>query len=69
LVPINPDHLDQGMRIGTVEEIAKYNNYSVSPNTWQNTLNNVATYTVGAAANPVDDIAQRYEDLVKKPDP
>jgi hypothetical protein len=41
----------------------------VSPNTWQNTLNNVATYTVGAAANPVDDIAQRYEDLVKKPDP
>jgi hypothetical protein len=41
----------------------------MSENTWQTTLKNAATYTVGPVANPVESIAQRYEDLVKKPDP
>jgi hypothetical protein len=35
----------------------------------QKTLDNVTTYTVGSVANPVTDIAGRYDDLVKKPDP
>jgi len=37
--------------------------------TWETTITNAATYTVGPAANPVDDIAQHYEDLIKKPNP
>lgn len=69
LVPIDPERPDGPLRIGTPAEIAKWNGVSVSENKWSNDLNNAATYTVGAVANPVDDIAQRYEDLTKVPNP
>ena len=69
LVPIDAAHPDQGLRVGTVEEIKHYHDKTYSENTWQNTLKNATTYTVGAVANPVESIAQHYEDLVKKPEP
>jgi len=64
--PNNPAH---GLRIGTPQEIARFNGVSISPNDWETKLTNAVTHTVGEDDNPVGEVAQRYEDIVKKPDP
>jgi hypothetical protein len=69
MVPVDPDKPDGPQRIGTVQEIRDTHSIKVPQSTWETTITNAATYTVGPAANPVDDIAQHYEDLIKKPNP
>lgn len=69
LVPIDPNNPDSGMKIGTVAEIRETNGYRIPENVWETTLTNAVGDVVGKDNNPVGQVAQGYEDLVKKPNP
>jgi uncharacterized protein YukE len=68
-VPVDPTDPSKGMRIGTVEEIKRFNEVWVPDQQWKSKLDNAVGHTVGEDTNPIDDIAQTYEDVVKKPNP
>lgn len=68
-MPIDRDNPDGGMKIGTVAEIKEINHVQIPENVWETTLTNAVGDVVGKDNNPVGQVAQGYEDLVKKPNP
>ncbi|BBY51190.1 hypothetical protein MARA_46580 [Mycolicibacterium arabiense] len=68
-VPVDPNRPELGDKIGTVAEIREFNGVKVPENVWETTLSNTVGNIVGKDNNPVGQIAQGYEDLVKNPNP